>query len=137
MANAMYDNGKAGLLGGSPATIDWNTDDIRQICIDEADDTIDLTNDDFLNDRAAPSRVATSGALTITVTAGVVDITDHTHSTVTGDQFESLDYYKHTGNEATALMLVNIDTATGLPCTPNGADINIVYDNGANKFFSI
>ncbi len=59
MANALYDAGREGFLGG---TIDWDTHDIRCILIDEADDTIDLATDNFLDDRAVASRVATSGA---------------------------------------------------------------------------
>jgi hypothetical protein len=26
---------------------------------------------------------------------------------------------------------------TGLPVTPNGGDINLVFDNGANKIFAL
>lgn len=135
MANALYDFGREGFLGGD---IDWDANDIRLIAIDEADDTIDLAADDFLDDRAAPSRVATSGAFASkTKTAGVADAADVTLSTVSGDQFESIDIYKHTGTESTSNMIANIDTATGLPCTPNGGNINIVWDSGANKIFKL
>jgi len=34
-------------------------------------------------------------------------------------------------------MLLYIDTATGLPVTPNGGDINVNWDNGANKIAKI
>jgi len=37
MANALYDFGREGFLGGD---IDWDANDIRLIFIDEADDTI-------------------------------------------------------------------------------------------------
>ena len=30
-----------------------------------------------------------------------------------------------------------IDTATGLPITPNGGDIIVTWDNGANKIFKL
>lgn len=135
MANALYDKGREGFLDGS---IDWDTNDTRIILIDEADDTIDLSVDDNLDDRAALSRVATSGAMgTKTVTNGVADAADVTLSAVTGDPAESIDIYKHTGVEATSRLICNIDTATGLAVTPNGGDITVAWDSGANKIFKL
>ena len=135
MANALYDLGREGFLAGD---IDWDANDIRIILIDEADDTIDLAVDDNLDDRAAAARVATSTALASkTVTAGVADAADKTWSAVTGDVSESIDIYKHTGTESTSRLIANIDTATGLPVTPNGGDITVTWDNGANKIFKL
>ena len=135
MANALYDRGWQGFLAGE---IDWDANDIRIILIDEADDTIDLALDEDLADRAAPARVATSSALgTKTTTAGVADAADVTLSSVTGDVSESIDIYQHTGTEATSLLIANIDTATGLPVTPNGGNITVQWDAGANKIFKL
>jgi len=135
MANALYDYGREGFLA---ADIDWDGDDIRLIFVDEADDAIDLANDQDLADRAAASRVAVSGAFASkTVTAGVADAADVTVSTVTGDEFESVDIYQHTGVEATSRLICNIDTATGLPTTPNGGDITVQWDSGANRIFKL
>ena len=135
MANALYDLGREGFLAGD---IDWDANDIRIILIDEADDTIDLAADDNLDDRAGAARVATSTALASkTVTAGVADAADKTWSAVTGDVSESIDIYKHTGTESTSRLIANIDTATGLPITPNGGDITVTWDNGANKIFKL
>lgn len=135
MANALYDAGRDGFL---IKALQWGTDDFRMILVDEADDTIDLAADDFLNDRAAGSRVATSGAMTTSAPgAGIADANDVTFSAVTGDQFESIDCYQHTGTEATSRMVFNLDTGTGLPATPNGGDIIVQFDNGANKVFKL
>jgi hypothetical protein len=135
MANALYDKGREGFLDGS---IDWDTDTIKLALIDEADDTIDLALDANLSDRLAASRVATSGAFASkTVTAGVADAADVTLSAVTGDVSESIDIYKDTGVEATSRLVCNIDTATGLPVTPNGGDITVTWDNGSNKIFKL
>ena len=135
MANALYDKGREDYLG---ADNDWDADDIRLIFIDEADDTIDLAVDDFLDDRAAPSRVAVSGSFAgKTKVAGVADANDVTVNTVTGDVFESIDIYAHTGTDSTSSLLANIDTATGLPCTPGGGNITVAWDNGANKIFKL
>lgn len=135
MANALYDRGRQGCLAGE---IDWDANDIRIILIDEADDTIDLALDEDLADRAGAARVATSSALgSKTTTAGVADAADVTLSSVTGDVSESIDIYQHTGTEATSLLIANIDTATGLPVTPNGGNITVQWDAGANKIFKL
>lgn len=135
MANALYDRGRQGFLAGE---IDWDANDIRIILIDEADDTIDLALDEDLADRAGAARVATSSALgSKTTTAGVADAADVTLSSVTGDVSESIDVYQHTGTESTSLMIANIDTATGLPVTPNGGNITVQWDAGANKIFKL
>ncbi len=135
MANALYDKGREGFLDGS---IDWDTDNIKVTIIDEADDTIDLANDEDWADRASAARVSTSGNLgTKTVTAGVADAADVTLSSVTGDECESIDVWQDTATEATSRLIANIDTATGLPVTPNGGDITIQWDSGANKIFKL
>jgi len=135
MANALYNKGREGFLDGN---IDWDTDDIRCILIDTADYTVDLATHDNLDDVPAIARVATSGALTSkTVTDGVADAADVTLSSVTGDQCEAIVIYKHTGTESTSRLIAYIDTATGLPVTPNGGDITIQWDAGANKIFKL
>lgn len=135
MANALYDKGREGFLDGS---IDWDTDDIRCILIDTADYTVDLATHDNLDDVPGDARVATSGALTSkTVTDGVADAADVILSSVTGDQCEAIVIYKHTGTESTSRLIAYIDTATGLPVTPNGGDITIQWDSGANKIFKL
>jgi len=135
MANALYDKGREAFLNGD---IDWLNDDIRIILIDLADYTPDLANHDFLNDVPVAARVAVSGALTSkTSTNGVADAADVTWPLVTGDPSEAIVIYQHTGSDATARLIAYIDTATGLPVTPNGGDITVQWDNGANKIFKL
>lgn len=135
MANALYDKGREGFLDGS---IDWDTDDIRCVLVDTALYTVDLANHDFLDDVAVGSRVDTSGAFTSkTVTAGVADAANLTYTAVSGASVEALVIYKHTGSDATARLIAYIDTATGLPVTPNGGDITVTWDDGANKIFKL
>ena len=50
---------------------------------------------------------------------------------------KALILYQHTGTDATARLIAYIDTATGLPVTPNGGDITIVWDDGPNKIFKL
>lgn len=135
MANALFDKGREAFLNGD---IDWLNDDIRIILIDAADYTVNLASHDFLDDVPAPARVAVSSALASkTSTNGVADAADVTFPLVTGDQSEALVIYKHTGTESTSNLIAYIDTATGLPVTPNGGDITVQWDNGANKIFKL
>jgi len=135
MTNALYDKGREGFLDGS---IDWDTDDIRAILIDVADYTVNLATDDNLDDIPGDARVAVSGALAgKTVAAGVADADDVTWSEVTGDECEAIVLYKHTGTESTSRLIAYIDSATGLPVTPNGGDIKVEWDNGDDKIFKL
>lgn len=136
MANALYDLGREGFLDGS---IDWDTDDIRAALVDTGAYTVDLANHKFLSSVASGARIATlSGAMTgKSVTAGVANASAITFSAVTGASIEAIIIYKHTGSDATARLIAYIDTATGLPLTPNGGDVTVQWDSGANKIFKL
>jgi hypothetical protein len=135
MSNQLYTKAKQGLIDGS---IDLDTDNIKAVLVDGADYTPNLATHDNLDDIPVAGRVATSGNLASkTVTDGVFDAADVTISAVSGDQFEYIVLYKDTGVESTSRLILLIDTATGLPCTPNGGDITIAWDNGANKIFKL
>lgn len=135
MANALYDKGREGFLDGS---IDWDTDAIKAVLVDTGAYTVNLATHTFLSDIAAGARIATSGNLASkTVTSGVADAADVSFTAVTGASVEAIVLYKDTGSAATSRLIAYIDTATGLPFTPNGGDINIAWDNGANRIFKL
>ena len=135
MSNSLYTKAKQGLIDGS---IDLDTDDIRVVLVDGADYTPDLATHDNLDDIPAGARVAVSGALqNKSVTDGVFDADDIILAAVTGDQFEYIVLFKDTGVEGTSRLILLIDTATGLPCTPNGSDITIQFSSGADKIFRL
>lgn len=135
MTSELYDAGRQNFL---EADLDWLVDDFRVILIDTDDYTVNLATDNFLDDIPAAARVAVSGALAgKTSTNGVADANDVTLSAVSGDECEALVIYHHTGVDATSELVCYIDVATGFPITPNGGDIDIVWDNGANKIFKL
>lgn len=135
MANVLYEKGREAF---GDALISWATDNIKTILIDSADYTVDLVNDEFLVDIPAAARVATSANLTAkTNIFGVMDAADVTYSTVTGDESEVIVVYQDSGAEATSILIGYIDTATGLPVTPNGGDIVVSWDNGVDKIFKL
>lgn len=127
MADAFYNDFPNALMGnGVHGAIDLDTDDIRVILRDEGADALNLADED-LADITAGARIAVSSNLsskTVGVVAdGVFDHADFVFSAVTGASVESLDYYEHSGTESTSPLMFNIDSATGLPVTPNGGDI--------------
>lgn len=125
MANALFTLGKQHFVAGD---IDWDADDFKIVFVDHADDTPVLATDEALDDILAAARVATSGNLSSkTNVGGVVDAADETVSTVSGDQFESIVLYMDSGVEGTSYLIGYWDTATGLPCTPNGGDITVAW----------
>lgn len=127
MADAFYTNFPNSMLGnGVHGTTDLDTDDIRMILYDEGADALNLADQD-LADIVAGARIATSTNLASktvgSVAAGVFDHADFVFVAVTGASVESLIYYEHTGTESTSPLIMNLDTWTGLPVTPNGGDI--------------
>lgn len=135
MANGLFTSYKEALLSA-----DCDLDDsIKLVGVDHADDTPIQATDNFLDDIAAAARVGTSGAFASkTYTAGAFDAADVVVSAVSGDQFESFILYNDTAGAETAKdLIVQFDTATGIPLTPNGGDITYAWDSGANRIFKI
>ena len=137
MANQLYDYGREGFLAGD---IDWDADNIVCVLVDTADYTLDAGADQHLDDIPAAARVATSGNFAgKTVTDGTADADNLTpaFSSVSGDVSEAIVIYQDTGVESTSRLIAYIDTATGLAITPNGGDIDIAWDAGANRIFTL
>lgn len=137
MANALYDLARSSFLD---ADIDWTVDTIKLALVRSSTYTPNAATDQFLSTvTAGGAVVATSAAFgSKTTTAGVADAADVTLSTVAaGAAAQYLVIYQDTGSGATSRLIALIDTATGLPVTPNGGDITIVWDNGANKIFKL
>ena len=125
MANALYDLGRESFLKGE---ISWSADNIKAVLVDNADYVVNLATDQFLSDIIAGGRVATSVNFTAkTTVAGAADAADITFTAVTGDISESLVIYQDSGVEGTSRLIAYIDTATGLPVTPNGGDIQVQW----------
>lgn len=139
MANALYDTARKRFLEGD---FDWGTgaggDTIKAVLVDTGSYTPNLATHEFLSDVGGSSRIATSGAFAgKATTGGAADANDVTFTSVSGASIEAIILYKDTGVEGTSPLIAYIDTATGLPITPNGGDIIVTWDNGANKIFKL
>ena len=147
MSNWLYDTGRNAFAKGD---IKWKAsagDTIRSFLVDAASYTPNSSTHDFLDDVPSASRKGNGGstnrteAPTLTLidpTAGVCDAGDITFTTVpAGNALEYILIFKDAGTDTESQLIALIDTATGLPVTPNGGDINVAWDAGANKIFKL
>jgi hypothetical protein len=135
MANTLYDAARQRFL---EAQINWMTDTIKCILVDTGAYTPQTSTHQYLSDISGSARIAGPVTLTSKSTAGgAADAADCTFPSVSGPSIEAIVIYVDTGTEATSPLIAYIDTATGLPITPNGGDIIVTWDNGANKIFKV
>ncbi|MEX5287318.1 hypothetical protein [Acinetobacter towneri] len=135
MANTLYDYARQRFL---EAQINWMTDTIKVILVDTGAYTPQTGIHQYLSDIPTSARIA--GPVTLTskaTTGGAADAADCTFVSVSGNSIEAIIIYADTGVEATSPLIAYIDTATGLPITPNGGDIIVTWDNGTNKIFKV
>jgi hypothetical protein len=127
VANTWQPSALAALLQG----LNLNTAVVKAVLIDTGAYTYSSAHD-FLDDVPSGARIGTPqtiGSKTFgTVAAGVFDGADIAEPSVTGASAEGLYVYEDTGVEATSHLLIWIDTATGLPVTPNGGNINVAWN---------
>ena len=122
----LFDSYTESLLGTDVhSRIDIPNDNIKFVCTDHTDITpLQATHVDL--DDIDVDIIATSANLgTKSITDGAFDHADETLSAVSGDQFESVNYYKDSGTPSTSPLIVSIDSGTGLPFTPSGGDIDV------------
>lgn len=135
MASGLYDKGREGFLDGN---IDWDTDTIKCVLVDTGTYTVNLATHQFHSDLSGIVATSAAGLAGKTVTAGVANASALTFTAVTGASVEAIVIYKDTGVSGTSRLIAYIDTASsGLPVTPNGGDITITWDTGANKIFKL
>lgn len=147
MSSFLYDKARNGFLKGD---IHWKVggDNFRAYLVDLQGGvgyTPDQANDEFLS--AIPvacipggSYAAGCGIIALAPAdpvAGVADAPDVTFLAVVGAVCEAIVIVKWVNDETDSPLIAYIDNATGLPVTPNGGDINVVWDSGANKIFKL
>lgn len=135
MANFVTNSFRNMMLGNA-TRVDLDADTIKAMFYDDAlgapQASWDFMDDTTSGDRfPAIASCPTLGTKTIgSVGTGVFDAADTVFTTLSGDQCESLLLFKDTGTEGTSDLICRWDTATGLPLTPNGADVTVVWASG-------
>lgn len=133
MANAIYPKAKEQMLQGG---INLSTGTVKVALIDTGTYTYSAAHEFF---SSVTGVVGTPvELLTKTFTNGVFDAADATFLATSGVTAEAILIYLDTGVAGTSRLILFQDTGvTGLPVTPNGGDINLSFDNGANKIFAL
>ena len=134
MANVLYSLGREAFLTGN---ISWSADDVRACLVKSTytfSDSHQYMSDIGTNDNGRSA--ALSGK---TTTNGTADASDTSLTATAATACNALVVFKHTGVDGTARLIAYIDTPTsGLPMTPAaGQTVNITWDNGANKIFTL
>jgi hypothetical protein len=142
MADVVYNLGREGFLAGE---IDWNSSTIKVSLVRAY---VFSQTHKFVSDVTTASGVivATATLTTPTVTTGIADADDIVFTAVaTGAACQSLVIYQSTAVGTTTpdvatsaqRLIAFIDSASGLPVTPNGGNINVAWSNGADKIFNL
>lgn len=134
MANALYPKGKQSLLNKE---LDLDTDDFRVILLGTGY-TYNAAHQ-FVSDLTPGSNeIARSGAAlgSPTITDGVFDAADLLFAALSGSQVKAAVVFAQAGGADSARKLVvYIDTGTGFPFTPSGADWTLKWN--ASGIFSL
>ncbi|HEY9660146.1 MAG TPA: hypothetical protein V6C65_16940 [Allocoleopsis sp.] len=138
MANSLFLAYKQEQIGDAAGpghgAVDWElATTIKATLHDSADTTVNVNTHQDIADILAAGRVATVALTSRTVVASsntlTIDAADATFATVTGDQAEQIIIWNDSGVESTSLLIVFFDTFTsGMPVTPNGGNIDLVFN---------
>ena len=128
MANSMYGLGREAFLVGS---IDALTDTLALAMFTTAY-TPNLTTDQFYSTPVASSGLVGSKVSLTSVTGalGTLSAGNVTFTSVSGSTASYLVLFKDTGTNSTSPLIGLIDTASGLPVTPNGGNITVAWSGG-------
>jgi len=127
MANAIYPKYKEAILQ-SAANSNMSSGAVKVALVDTGTYTYSAAHEFFTSvSSAVVGTPQTLGSKTFA--NGVFDAADATFPSVTGNSAEALLIYIDTGTAGTSRLIAFIDTGvTGLPVTPNGGDINAVFN---------
>ena len=137
MANSLYDIAREKFLTGS---MNWSSDAFKVALVHTGTGAYTYSAaHTSLSNIGANTINGTGGAQLLTgkgYTGGAASASNVTFTSVpTGSTIEAIVIYRDEG--ATTTLVAYIDTATGLPITPNGGDIIVTWDTGVNKIFRL
>ena len=134
MANALYDAGREGFLDG---TVNWSSGDIRAMLVKST--YVFSAAHKFISDLGTIDNGRSVTLASKTVTGGVANAANTAIVATAATACSALALFQHTGADATARLILFIDTpASGLPFTPAASQsVSISWDTGANKIFKL
>lgn len=136
MSNTAYLLGMQAFASGA---INFPSDNIKVMLVNNSY-TANFTTDQWQSTIPGGDVIFTSGNLSgNAATLGTLSASNLTMVNVnpTGSQGYYLVLFKDTGTPGTSPLFLYIDTATNLPITPNGGNITVAWDTGANKIMTL
>jgi hypothetical protein len=135
MASGLFDNGRNRFARGDTLWKAAAGSTLKAALIDVGTVAPNLATHTTMADLRS-AVVGSDGAMTpADPTAGVCDAADVTFSAVTGNSVEGVViYHEVSGSDANRFLLAWEEFTA---VTPNGGDIVIQWDNGANKIFKL
>lgn len=146
MANALYPKFKEALLNQAAGTaaINLSSDtNIKVALVNIASGTNAYTYSSSHQYFSSVTAAVVGSPVTLlsktvnSPVSGVFDAADVTFTTVSGSAVGALVIYKDTNTAASSPLIAFLDTGSGLSITPNGGDITVAWDNGANRIFAL
>jgi hypothetical protein len=136
MSNSLFGYGRQLYQTGGVNVL---TDTIKVCLVATSLYTVNIDGHQYWSDVPSSARITTPVALASkTCTLGALDAADTTFTSVSGSNpIGALEFFKDTGTDSTSPLLAHVDTAAGLPLTPNGGDVIVTYDNGPNKIWKV
>ena len=137
MASAVYPLAKQSFLSQSPS-INLSSDTIKVALINTSTDYTYSSSHQYLSSVTTYSGTTDQTLGTITVTNGVFNAANATFTSVAisgSKTVQALVIYKSTGTASTSPLIAYIDGFTAV--TPNGGNIVVSWDTGANKIFAL
>lgn len=148
MANALYPKFKEALLNQAAGTAAINLSSDTNIKVALVNITGSTNAYTYSSSHQYFNSVSTNSAAVVStnyatltsrsVTNGVFDAADITFTSVTSTNVVgALVIFKDTGTASNSPLIAFLDSGSGLSITPNGGDITIAWDNGANRIFAL
>lgn len=134
MANNLFALGRQKFLEGG---INWLQDTIKLALIDTDKVTVDVNKDEMYSSYSSATIGVPQEIKNKSSFYGVARGDSVVFPTINGSKIGALVIYKDTGTENRSPLIAYIDTAQGLPITPNGGDITINWDAGPYGIFML
>ena len=135
MASGLYESGINAIMKGN---IDLVNSSITAILINSSLYSVDLANDSNQDDIPDSAQIASASLTGKTVDGSKFTANDTVFSSVESDyDVDAVVLILDTDYEDTSTLIAYLDNAGEFPITPDGTNITIVWDTGANGIFKL
>lgn len=144
--STLYDIGRRGFLteitvNGFTGQIDWESDDFRVALIDTVEYSVDEVSHTSMDDVPGAAIVADTALVSpVALSDGTASAANTVFSSVSGNTSSAVLIYRDNGTSEPEdnVLIAYIDSSiSGLPVSPNGGDITVLWNGGDGKIFRL